>query len=140
MRKTSVWVLCGLMALTTAAFAAAQTGAMGTESGSMSGDMSKGDMAKPAAKTHHAAAKTHSASGDVAAIDQTAKTMTVKGEKKGEWNFTWDDKTVISPKGKTSADIVVGTDVKVWYKTSGDTKTATKIAIQIPKTSAKKSS
>jgi hypothetical protein len=154
MRKTSVWVLCGLMGLATAALAAAQTGstgAMGTESGtgsmgstgstgSMSGSsgMSKstssGTMAKKSTKHHKA--KSHSASGDVTAIDVNAKTMTVKGEKKGEWNFVWDDKTTITPKGKTPADIAVGTDVTVSYKTSGTTHTATKIAIHAEKPAA----
>jgi hypothetical protein len=133
MRKTSVWVLCGLMGLTTAAFVAAQTGAMGTET-STTTETSKTTTTKT---THHAAAKAKSASGDVTAVDATAKTVTVKG-KTAEWTFTWDDKTTISPKGKTSADVTVGSHVTVWYKTSGDTKTATKISIHAPKAEAKK--
>jgi len=134
MRKTSVWVLCGLMGLTTAAFVAAQTGAMGTEGG----DMTKTTTTTTTKTTNHAKAKTHSASGDVTAVDATAKTVTVKA-KSGDMTFTWDDKTTISPKGKTSADVTVGSHVTVWYKTSGDTKTATKISIHAPKAAAKSS-
>jgi hypothetical protein len=126
------------MGLTTAAFAAAQTegGAMGTESGT-SGSMSSGTMshdatAKKPAKHHKAAAKSHSARGSVTAVDGTAKTMTVKA-KSGDMNFSWDDKTTVAPKGKTAADITVGTDVTVAYKTSGDTKWATKVTIHAPK-------
>jgi hypothetical protein len=123
------------MGLTTAAFVAAQTGAMGTESG----DMTK-TTTTTTTKTmhHHAAAKAHSASGDVTAVDATAKTVTVKA-KSGDMTFTWDDKTTISPKGKTSADVTVGSHVTVWYKTSGDTKNATKISIHAPKAAAKSS-
>jgi hypothetical protein len=131
------------MGLTTAAFAAAQTegGAMGTESGtgstsgSTSGTMSHdSSMAKKPATKHHKAkaAKSHSARGSVTAVDATAKTMTVKA-KSGDMSFSWDDKTIISPKGKTAADITVGTDVTVAYKTSGDTKMATKVTIHAPK-------
>lgn len=134
MRKTSVWVLCGLMGLSTAAFVAAQTGAMGTEGG----DMTKTTTTTTTKTTHHAA-KAHSASGDVTAVDATAKTVTVKA-KSGDMNFSWDDKTTISPKGKTSADVTVGSHVTVWYKTSGDTKMATKISIHAPKADAMKKS
>src|SRR4029077_10101619 len=104
---------------------------MGTEGG----DMTKTTTTTTTKTTHHAKAKTHSASGDVTAVDATAKTVTVKA-KSGDMTFTWDDKTTISPKGKTSADITVGGRVTVWYKTSGDTKTATKISIHAPKAAA----
>ncbi len=134
MRKTSVWVLCGLMGLTTAAFAAAQTGTMGTDSGAMgtsSSDMSMshGTMAK---KSKHHSTKAHSATGEVTAVDATAKTMTVKA-KSGDMNFSWNDKTTISPKSKTAADITMGTKVTVSYKTMGDTKMASKVTIHAAK-------
>src|SRR6202035_5570960 len=69
--------------------------------------------------------KTPSATGEVTAYDATAKTIAVKGTK-DSWTFSWDDKTVVTPKGSTPA---VGDKVTVWYTTSGDTKTATKIKI-----------
>jgi hypothetical protein len=121
MRKTPVWALW-VLALAMSALAFAQ----GTEPPP---DYPKG--------TKHHAAKAHSASGDVTAVDATAKTVTVKF-KGPELTFTWDDKTIISPKGKTSADVTVGSHVTVWYKTSGDTKTATKITVHAPKADAMK--
>jgi len=118
MRKSSVWVLCGLMGLTTAAFAGAQaTGTMGTESGSTSGgSMSGGDMAKAAkpAKPHHKPATMASMTGEVTAADATAKTFTLKG-KKSEKNFLCSDTTKFSQKGKTCADIAMGNNLTVWY-------------------------
>ncbi len=131
MRKSSVWVLCGLMGLTTAVFAAAQTGTMGTESGSM-GDMSKDSSMSKTTTTKHHAAKGHSATGEVTAVDATAKTMTIKA-KSGDMNFMWDDKTTVAPKGKTASDISMGTKVTVSYKMSGDNKMATKVMIHAAK-------
>jgi hypothetical protein len=143
MRKTSVWVLCGVMGLATAAMAAAQTGstgAMGTESGSMgsssgsmgssSGTMSKTTMHK-STKKH--AAKTHSVSGEVTAVDATAKTMTVHPKKGADANLSWDDKTVVTPKGQ---DIKMGDMVKASYKMSGETKMATHVTIKPAKAAA----
>jgi hypothetical protein len=104
-------------------------------------DMSKdkGTMAAPADKgmdkgmAKHKA-KSGSVKGDVTAVDATAKTITVK-----DTTATWDDKTTITPKGKTSADIKVGDNVTVWYKADGDTKTVTKIAIHPVKAAGKMS-
>jgi len=150
MRKTSVWVLCGLMGLATAAVAAAQTGstgAMGTESGtgsmgsssgsmgSSSGDMSKRTTStKKSTKKHTTAkAKVHSVTGEVTAIDATAKTMTVHPKKGADVNLSWNDKTVVTPKGQ---DPKQGDIVTASYKTSGGTKMATRIRIHAPKAAA----
>lgn len=131
MRKSSVWVLCGLMGLATAAFAAAQTGSMGTDSGAMGSDTTK-TTTTTTKTTHHHAAKGHSATGEVTAVDATAKTLTIKA-KSGDMSFSWDDKTTVAPTGKTAADITMGTKVTVAYKTSGDTKWATKVTIHAAK-------
>jgi len=114
----------------------AQTGgsAMGTESGTSydtSGEMSKTSMSRNV-KSHHPDAKAHSFRGAVTAVDAVARSVTVKA-KGGDMTFTWDDKTTISPKGKTAGDVTVGTDVTVSYKLYGDAKTATKISIHAPK-------
>jgi hypothetical protein len=123
MRKTSVWILCGVMGLATPVFVAAQ----GTE-------YDPGTKEKPpeypgGTKGYHGGthkhAKAHSMTGEVTAVDATAKTMTVKA-KSGDVNLTFDDKTVLTPKGQ---EIKVGDKVTVWYKTSGDTKLATKVSI-----------
>jgi hypothetical protein len=144
MRKTSVWVLCGLMGVATAAVAAAQTGstgAMGTESGSMgsssgsmsgSSDMSKSTTMHKSTK-HHTAAKSHSVSGEVTAVDATAKTMTVKPKKGADVNLSWNDKTVVTPKGQ---DVKQGDMVSASYKMSGDTKMATRVRIKPAKATA----
>lgn len=144
MRKTSVWVLCGLMGLATAAMAAAQTGgAMGTESGtgsmgsssgsmSSSGDMSKSTTAKHKSTKKHTA-KTHSVTGEVTAVDATAKTMTVHPKKGADANLSWNDKTVVTPKGQ---DIKQGDTVTASYKMSGETKMATKVRIHAAKAAA----
>jgi hypothetical protein len=145
MRKTSVWVLCGLMGLATAAMAAAQTGgAMGTESGtgsmgsssgsmSSSGDMSKSTTTKHKSMKKHTTAKAHSVTGEVTAVDATAKTMTVHPKKGADANLSWDDKTVMSPKG---AEVKMGDKVTASYKMSGETKMATKVRVHAAKAAA----
>jgi hypothetical protein len=75
-----------------------------------------------------AKAKSSSIRGAVIAIDAASMTITVKG-KSGDVIATWDDKTTITPKSKTSADVKVGDFVTVWYKVAGDTKTVTKVVL-----------
>ncbi|MFY9820549.1 MAG: hypothetical protein WAM82_04155 [Thermoanaerobaculia bacterium] len=63
-------------------------------------------------------------SGEVTAVDATAKTLTVKA-KAGDKSFKWDDKTVVTPKGSSPA---VGDHVTVTTAKGSDM--ATKIAIR----------
>lgn len=127
MRKTSVWVLCGLMGLATAAMAAAQTGstgAMGTESGtgsmssgstgsmSSSGTMSKSTHKAKSSKKH-TTAKSSSMTGDVTEAADGGN-FTVKN-KKAEKQFNCSDSTKFTAKGKTCKDIAKDQNVTVWY-------------------------
>jgi hypothetical protein len=98
-------LLIACIAPAVAVAATAGTGDMGKVRGTMAvtGSMDKGmdkDMAK--AKTDHF-------SGEVTKVDDTSKTFFVKGAK-GEKEFTWNDKTVMSPKG---AKVDVGAKVTV---------------------------
>jgi len=112
MRK-SAWILAGLIIVASAALApAAPAGA--------------------AAAKEKAAAKWDHTSGEVTAVDATAKTLTVKA-KAGDKSFKWDDKTVVTPKGSSPA---VGDHVTV--TTAKDSDMATKIAIAKPKAKATK--
>jgi hypothetical protein len=71
--------------------------------------------------------------GEVTAVDATTKTITVD-----DITATWDEKTVIAPKGKTSTDINAGDTVTLFYKTDGHTKMATKVVLHPSKKTYKK--
>jgi hypothetical protein len=115
MRKTA-WVLTGLMVVSSVAAIAATAPA---------GDMSKdkGTMAAPAADKGMAKMKMDHVTGEVTAMDATAKTFTVKA-KAGDKMLKWDDATVVTPKGQTPA---VGDKVTVTM--AKDSDMATKIQI-----------
>ncbi len=122
MRKTA-WILTGLMIVASIAMAstlpASDTSAKkGTGSSTDSGTTSTKEKAKiKVSKWDHT-------SGEVTAVDATAKTLTVKA-KAGDKSFKWDDKTLVTPKGSSLA---VGDHVTV--TTAKDSDTATKIAIR----------
>jgi hypothetical protein len=122
MRKTA-WVLTGLMVVSAAAAMAAEAPAtdMSKDKGTMAAPA--GDkMDKPMTKSKGGAKWDH-VTGEVTAMDATAKTFTVKA-KAGDKNLKWDDKTVVTPKGQTPA---MGDKVSV--TTAKDSDMATKIAI-----------
>ena len=89
-------------------------------------DMAAADKKGPV-KPHHGGgtSKTATYKGEVNSVDESAKTFAVRG-KGGDESFTFDDKTVVSPKGATFS---VGDSVTVSYRTDGETKTATKITL-----------
>ncbi|MBI5203668.1 MAG: hypothetical protein HZA11_01995 [Nitrospirae bacterium] len=74
--------------------------------------------AEPAKAEKKVAAKIVQVTGEVAAVDAAAKTITVKG-KKGDVVITVDDKTL--------ADIKAGDKVTVKYATAGGKNTAKKV-------------
>jgi carnitine O-acetyltransferase len=85
------------------------------------------------------AAKTVQVTGDVAAVDAKANTITVKG-KKGDVVIAVDDKTKM-PKGKTIADVKAGDKVTVKYAEADGKNTAKSVdfkAAKAPKAEAKK--
>jgi hypothetical protein len=121
MRKTA-WVLTGLMVVSAAAAMAAEAPAtdMSKDKGTMAAPA--GDkMEKPMTKSK--GAMWEHVTGEVTAMDATAKTFTVKA-KSGDKNLKWDDKTVVTPKGQTPA---MGDKVSVTM--AKDSDMATKIAI-----------
>jgi len=119
MRK-SAWILAGLVIVALVALASAAPAEPTTATGTTSTAKAKA----PAAKWDHT-------SGEVTAVDATAKTLTVKA-KAGDKNFKWDDKTAVTPKGSAPA---VGDHVTV--TTAKDSDMATKIAIRKPKATKK---
>jgi hypothetical protein len=115
MRKTSVWVLCGLMGLATAAVAAAQTGstgAMGTESGSMGSMSGSSSTTHKSTKHHSTAAKSSSMTGEVTEAADGGN-FTLKN-KKAEKQFNCSDSTKMA-KGKTCKDIAKDQNLTAWY-------------------------
>lgn len=70
----------------------------------------------PAKAEKKAPAKVHQVTGEVAAVDATAKTLTVKG-KKGDVAIAADDKTsvMVGKEKKALADVKVGDKVMVKY-------------------------
>ncbi len=108
MRK-SAWILAGFIIVAPVALASAAPAEPATTAKAM------------------APAKWDHTSGEVTAVDATAKTLTVKA-KAGDKNFKWDDKTAVTPKGSAPA---VGDHVTV--TTAKDSDMATKIAIRKPK-------
>jgi hypothetical protein len=130
MRKTAL-LLAGLMAVSVAVFAAeAPAGDMSKDKGTMSSDkgMAKGSMDKGMAK-----AKAEKTSGELTAVDDAAKKGTLKAKDGKEWSFTWDDKTVVSPK---DAKMEVGGNVTVTH--AKDSDLATKVLVHKAKKMAAK--
>jgi maltose-binding protein MalE len=106
MRK-SAWILAGLIIVASVALAA-----------------TSGTTTTATTTTTKTVAKWDHTSGEVTAVDATAKTLTVKA-KAGDKSFKWDDKTAVTPKGSSPA---VGDHVTV--TTAKDSDMATKIAIR----------
>jgi Cu/Ag efflux protein CusF len=77
-----------------------------------------------------APAKVKQVTGDVAAVDAKANTITVKG-KKGDTVVTCDDKTniMMGKDKKALADVKVGDKVKVKYSEADGKMTAKSVAI-----------
>ena len=126
MRKVA-WILAGLMIVAAAAIAAtAPTQDKGTGAATATGTTSVTASGTTSAKekTMAKASKWSHTSGEVTAVDDTAKTLTVKA-KAGDKSFKWDDKTVVTPKGSSPA---VGDHVTVTTAKGSDM--ATKIAIR----------
>lgn len=92
--------------------------------------------AAPAMEQKKAPVKVKQVTGDVAAVDAKANTITVKG-KKGDVTVACDAKTkmMMGKEAKTLADIKVGDKVTVKYTESDGKMTAKSIAI---KTAGKK--
>ncbi|MBI5101841.1 MAG: hypothetical protein HZB33_08425 [Nitrospirae bacterium] len=81
--------------------------------------------AKPAKKS-----APQQATGEVAAVDAKAKTMTVKAPKKGDVTVSTDDKTKFMPAGKTIADVKAGDKVTVKYTETDGKNTAKSVEIK----------
>jgi hypothetical protein len=107
------------------------------------GDMSKdkGTMAAPAGDAKMdkgmdkgmAKAKAEKTTGELTAVDEAGKKGTLKAKDGKEWSFTWDDKTVVTPKGGTMA---VGGTVTVTH--AKDSDVATKVQVHKAKKMDKK--
>jgi GH35 family endo-1,4-beta-xylanase len=81
-------------------------------------------MEKMEKKTTVKPAKSEKAVGELTAVDDAGKKGTLKTKAGKEWSFTWDDKTVVTPK---DAKLEVGGHVTVWH--AKDSDLATKIAV-----------
>ena len=86
-----------------------------------------------------APAKAKQVTGDVAAVDAKANTITVKG-KKGDTVVTCDDKTKImmGKDKKALADVKVGDKVTVKYSEADGKMTAKSVAIKMAEKKAEK--
>ena len=95
------------------------SGALLAQTGSMSGSMSKAST-----KDYH---RMH---GEIASIDATAQTFTVKHDKETS-TFKTDNATKYKGLGKTIAftDLQVGDDVRVSYTEVGSDKTAARVDV-----------
>jgi hypothetical protein len=80
--------------------------------------------AKPAKKS-----APKQATGEVAAVDAKANTITVKA-KKGDVTVSVTDKTKFMPKGKTIADVKAGDKVTVKFTAADSKNTATSVEIK----------
>ncbi len=83
--------------------------------------------------------KTERFSGVISKVDETAKSIVVKG-KKAENTFLTDEKTKIT-KGKETisfSDLKQGMNVSIEYKKDGDKMIALAIKVAVPKASPKK--
>ena len=82
------------------------------------------------AKGYHS----HTAKGDVTAVDSSAMTFGVKGEMKGakEQTFAVTSSTKLESAGKpiTLADLRSGEDVTVWYVTKNGKNEASRVVVK----------
>ena len=70
-------------------------------------------------------------SGDLAAVDEKAQTLTVKTSSEGEVKFSYSDKTVITGAEKVVSGLAgAGSEVTVYYDSHGTAKVATRIEIK----------
>jgi hypothetical protein len=69
--------------------------------------------------------------GEVLAVDEKAKTFTVKTATEGEVKFTYSDKTVIAGAEKSAQGLVAtGNEVTVTYDSHGTAKVATRVEVR----------
>jgi hypothetical protein len=77
-------------------------------------------------------ARVESVEGDLAKVDSAKKMITVKAADGAEHQFTYNDETVITgaQEGAQGLAGAEGTKVKVFFTTSNETRTATRIEVQ----------
>ena len=69
--------------------------------------------------------------GEVVAVDDKAKTISIKTAAEGEVKFSYSDKTVIEGADKGAQGLVAtGTEVTVTYDSHGTARVATKIEVR----------
>ena len=69
--------------------------------------------------------------GELAAVDEKAQTLTVKTSSEGEVKFSYSDKTVITGAEKVVSGLAgAGSEVTVYYDSHGTAKVATRIEIK----------
>ena len=78
-------------------------------------------------------AKTTKTAGELTAVDEAGKKGTLKGKDGKEWSFTWDDKTVVTPKGGA---MTVGMMATVTH--AADSDVAMKVQLHKAKKMSKK--
>lgn len=90
--------------------------------------------AAPALAEKAEPAKMETFSGMVDKVDESARTITIKGEKE-EKTFTTDDMTKITTDGKAMmlGDLKSGMNVSVQYRMDGDKMVASKVMTAAPK-------
>lgn len=132
MKKTIAIIVSILFVLSVAglSFAAEQKAAPAPEKKEMKKE------AAPAEKKTEKKAAPKTVSGEVAAVDAKAMTVTVKG-KKGDVAITVDDKTKFE-KGKTLADVKVGDKATVKYTEADGKNVAKSVTVKAAKKKAEK--
>lgn len=69
--------------------------------------------------------------GELAAVDENARTLSVKTSSEGEVKFSYTDKTVIVGAEKVASGLAgAGSEVTVHYDSHGTAKVATRIEIK----------
>ncbi|HVT61556.1 MAG TPA: hypothetical protein VHR45_24560 [Thermoanaerobaculia bacterium] len=82
--------------------------------------------------------KGKSASGDVASVDDAAKTFTVHPKTGSDWTFGTNDNTTywVGKKKGSWSDVKAGADVTVHYKVDGTNNVASSVKIKVAKAAA----
>lgn len=69
--------------------------------------------------------------GELVAVDESAKTLTLKTASEGEMKFSYSDKTVITGAEKIASGLAgTGTEVTVTYDSHGTAKVATRVEVR----------
>jgi hypothetical protein len=69
--------------------------------------------------------------GELVAVDESAKTLSVKTASEGEMKFSYSEKTEIVGADKVASGLAgVGTEVTVTYDSHGTAKVATRIEVK----------